>query len=290
MPSVAVASCLSADGRSIFPDVDLPLLAESLRALRIHAAAAAWEDSTVDWSTYDLVVIRSTWTSVDQPERYLQWLESTASVVGVENNASLIAWNLDKRHLIDVEAVGIPVTPTTWVAPDQEYHPPVGPFVVKPAVSGGGRDTALYTGPSAAATDHVRRLHAAGTTVMVQRYVESTTTVGETKMVYIDGRLSHALRVGPLLEPDTGVMERPWERPVAVEPATPTPAESRTAARVMGFVEERFGQPLYGRIDTCMIDDEPCILEIEFVDPSLSLWAAGDAAGQLAAAIARRLT
>ena len=142
---------------------------------------------------------------------------------------------------------------------------------------------------SEAAVDHVRRLQADGTTVMVQRYVESIALVGETKMVYIDGRLSHALNVGPLLDPDAGVLERPWEKPVPVERATPTPAETDIANRLMAFVEERFGRPLYGRVDTCIVDDEPVILEVEFVDPSLSLWAAREAPGQLASAIARHL-
>ena len=289
MSSVAIASCLSADGRSTFPDADLPLLQNSLHALGIDAAAAAWEDPDIDWSAFDLVVIRSTWTSVEFPERYLRWLNSTASMTRVENNTSLIAWNFDKRHLLDVQAADIPIVPTTWVAPDQDWRPPAGPFVVKPAVSGGGRETAMYTRPSADAVDHVRRLQAGGATVMVQPYVESVDVVGETKMVYIDGQLSHALNVGPLLEPDAGVCERPWEKRVSAKVCTPTPAETNTADRVMAFIEARFEGPLYGRVDTCMVQDEPAVLEIEFVDPSLSLSAAPEAPGHLASAIARRL-
>ncbi len=37
----------------------------------------------------------------------------------VANEASLIAWNLDKRHLLELDDAGFPVPATTWVARDE---------------------------------------------------------------------------------------------------------------------------------------------------------------------------
>ena len=59
----------------------------------------------------------------------------------------------------------------------------------------------------------------------------------------------------------------------------------------MAYVAGRFGAPLYGRVDTALDGaGKPAVLELELVDPSLSLWASAEAAERLAAACARRLT
>ena len=60
---------------------------------------------------------------------------------------------------------------------------------------------------------------------MVQPYVASVDERGETKMVFVDGRFSHALRVGALLDADAGVLDVPWEKPVAVAVVEPSRAE-----------------------------------------------------------------
>ena len=288
--SVAVAGCLTANGRGVFPDADWPLLEAALVARGISARNAAWEDAEADWAAFDLVVVRSTWTSVDVPQRYLQWVSSVAAATRIENAADLIAWNLDKRHLVELHEAGVPIAPTAWVMPGQEWDPPDGPFVVKPAVSAGGRGTALYVDRPELARSHVRELQSAGQTVMVQPYLPAVATTGEAKAVFIDGRLSHATRAGPLLEADIGVMERPWEKAVDVAIATPTPREVEVAEAVMAHITRRFGVPLYGRVDTVPLElDNPVVLEVEFIDPFLALWAAPTSASDLADAIARRL-
>jgi hypothetical protein len=288
--TVGVAGCLTADGNGVFADADWPLLEAALVERGIACGCAAWEDPTVDWAAFDLVVVRSTWTSVDLPQQDLRWVASVAETTRIENGAAVIEWNLDKRHLVDLEGVGIPIAPTDWVAPGDDWSPPEGPFVVKPAISAGGRGTALYVDRPGLARDHVRQLQSTGVTVMVQPYLSSVVATGETKTVFIDGRLSHATRAGPLLEADAGVMERPWETAVAVSTTTPTPREVELAEAVMAHVATRFGVLLYGRVDTALLEpNDPVVVELELIDPSLSLWAAAASADDLAEAIGRRL-
>ena len=41
-------------------DEDMPPLVAALRALGVEVGTPSWDDATVDWSGYDLAVLRST--------------------------------------------------------------------------------------------------------------------------------------------------------------------------------------------------------------------------------------
>lgn len=207
------------------------------------------------------------------------------------NPPAAVAWNLDKRYLRKLEARGVPVVPTRWVLDHSRWTPPADEFVVKPSISGGGRQTARYTREEvAAADDHVRRLVVSGRTVMIQPHLPSVEAQGETKLVFIGGEFSHAVRVGPLLQPGAGVLERPWERHVPAERTTPGPAQLRTADAVLAAVDAEVGVPLlYSRVDLVAGENgDPLLAEVELIDPSLMLHLAPTAAPSLAEAIGAR--
>src|SRR5206468_10188379 len=123
-----------------------------------------------------------------------------SSVVPLGNTADVLTWNLDKRYLIDLEGAGLPVVTTRWLPPGEPFEAPDYEFVVKPAISGGGRSTARYEPEEEErARAHIEDLHRAGRVVMVQRFLDAVDDAGETKMVFIDGCFSHSVCVGPLL-------------------------------------------------------------------------------------------
>jgi hypothetical protein len=62
----------------------------------------------VDWSTFDLVVVRSTWDYPDRREAFLAWAESLPHVL---NPPEVLRWNTDKRYL---EELSVDVIPTTF--------------------------------------------------------------------------------------------------------------------------------------------------------------------------------
>lgn len=296
---VVVAGCrFSADALPdhLYPDPDAGLLGPALLAAGASSiVCASWDDPTVDWSSFDVVLVSGTWDSVDRPAEYLGWTSTVAATTTLLNPHDVIAWNLDKRYLRELEATGLPVVPTVWLGPDDTVGPsslPRGDIVVKPAVSAGGRATAWYGATSRdAALVHVAALQAAGATVMVQPHVAGVASVGEVKSVYVDGVASHAARVGGLLERDTGVMDEPWEKAVPVSAVVPSAAERTVGDAVIDELRRRFGvAPVYARVDV-VLDAvcAPCILEVELIDPLLFLsLAPSGAVERLAAAIVRR--
>ena len=230
----------------------------------------------MEWSRFDLVVLRSTWDYAERRDAFLDWARSVPRVL---NPLAVLEWNTDKqRYLTDLAAAGVPIVPTEFVAPGGELEPPRGPFVVKPAISAGGRSSARFEQDElAAARTLVARIHADGRTAMVQPYLGD---VEETDLVYIDGAYSHALhRRVPL--PAAG------DRDVFYldEELRPAQAGERDRAVAEQALASAPDELLYGRVDLV----GGAVLELEIAEPSLYLGFGDGAAARLAAAISRRL-
>ena len=250
---------------------------------------AVWDDPRVRWKDFDLVVAAYTWGYVTQREEFLQWATRTSEVTSVVNSLAHLRWSSDKVYLADLEAMGFPIVPTAWIRPGDAWQAPSSDYVVKPTVGSGGLGAARYAhSDPEVARQHVRDLHAAGQTVMVQPYQSSIDTAGETALVFIGGCFSHAVNKGPLLRADVGVTQALWEREVIV-PVEPPPAHLTLAEAVMEAITDHLGPTTYARVDVFGADGQARVLEVELVEPSLFLSSATDATGRLVASLQRRL-
>ena len=260
-------------------DDDGPALRDALSAEGLEVDVRAW-DSDTDWDAYDLVVIRTTWDYWDRHDAYLAW---TRSVPRLANSADVVAWNTDKTYLRRLADAGIPVVPTTWIEPGQPFTPPDHPFVVKPSVSAGARDTAAYSAHDTAALAHVERLHAKGKTVMVQPYVDAVDTEGETAVLVFGGEVSHGARKSAVLDIGAGEAALGSWSMTAREPS---PAERDLARRVVEVAQGWGHDLLYARVDLL---PGPTVIELEVTEPSLFLLLADGAAQRYAQAVRRWL-
>lgn len=295
MPRVRVAIASITGVPPEFRDDEL--LAQRLESRAVAAVIRPWSDPDVDWDAYDLVVIRSTWDYTRRREQFLAWADAIGE--RLENSPAVVRWNSDKRYLGDLRAAGLPVVETRYVDPGE---PPPGieaEVVIKPTVSAGGRDTGRF-GPAsaAAALELIERIGADGRTAMMQPFLASVDSVGETAGVVIAGELSHVLRkravlradeVAPVRDDAIGAAEVMYD-PELVVAGTAEEDELELASRVVDEVGRRFGAtPLYARVD--MLRDSagaPLVLELEAVEPNLYLERDRAAADRLADAIVSR--
>ncbi len=290
-PRVALATCASLPAGDAD---DAPLLA-ALSASGIEAVWATWDDPHVAWDGFDLVVIRSTWDYIARRERFLAW---AGAVPRLANPAPVLAWNSDKAYLRDLDAAGLPIVPTEFVAPGEQWpgwDARGGEFVIKPSVGAGslgaGRFDAGRPGALDDAAAHLEALHAAGRTALIQPYLGDVDTAGETALLYFAGRFSHAIRKGPMLPVEGAphpVDRAPEDELYVAEAITarePSPAEHALADRAMAALEARFGRLLYARIDLLPAADGPVVIEVELTEPSLFLSHGPGAAQRCAAAI-----
>ncbi|MFZ0130831.1 MAG: hypothetical protein WAL77_15560 [Candidatus Dormiibacterota bacterium] len=283
---VALATC------SLLPDLDADerLLIPALEAHGVTAVPRVWDDPSVRWDDFRLIVIRSAWDYAPRRDAFLAWCSSLPRVL---NSVPVITWNTDKSYLRTLATAGVPTVPTTWVGADSataSFRLPEGQLVIKPAISSGAQHTSRYPSDDhAAARMHIDRLVMSGREVMVQPYVSSIDSHGETGLIYIDGVFSHAIRKGPLLHAPGAATDHLW----ALEDITPRVADAdelALAKRVLDELPWPRRELLYARVDLVRgSDGAPLVLELELAEPSLFLGLGSGAASRLAAAIAVRL-
>lgn len=266
-PSIVLAGCRALiDG-----DGDDAGLIPALRARGLHARWLAWDDpATLD---ADLVILRATWDYTERVDEFLAW---TRRVRNVLNAPGVLAWNADKLYLTDLAAAGVPTVPSRFFAPgdDVRIEGDGDEVVVKPAVGAGSVGAQRFSDVDLA-HEHALALHADGRTALVQPY-DPRIAEGETALVFLGGAQSHAFTKGPLLPP-------PGERAAmdasgtfaeeSLQPADPDfelwdvgRAALAAAAAIHGV---DFAELLYARVDVIGGRDDPRLLELELVEPSL---------------------
>jgi glutathione synthase/RimK-type ligase-like ATP-grasp enzyme len=290
---IALATCAALPPE--FDDDERLLAALARRGA--DAVHAVWDGPSVRWDDFDLVVIRTTW---DYPRKHAAFLEWADGLDGkLENPARIVHWNSDKHHVADLIAAGIPTVPTSFVEPGDSLPPLEGEVVVKPAISVGGRDTGRF-GPATHedARALLVRLQAEGRAAMVQPYLSSVDTAGETALVFMAGSFHHAARKRAVLRPDEVAPMREDEIGGAevmygldiVGPGTASRREIDVGEQALAYARVRFGVDLlYARVDVVAdANGDPVILEFEAVEPNLFLRFADGAADWLAEAILAR--
>jgi glutathione synthase/RimK-type ligase-like ATP-grasp enzyme len=278
--SIAVATTADAH-----VDDDWPLLRDALAAEEIDGQLCVWDDETVQWDGYEVVVIRSTWDYIKDRAGFLTWASGVPTLF---NRYPIIEYSTDKHYLADLEAKGHRIVPTTFCDVGERATFPNSRFVVKPTVGAGSMDADKY-GPDEhdRAYEHVAHLHESGRDAMIQPYVSSIDTAGERALVFIDGEFSHALTKGAMLNVAEDNRDALFRRE-QMSSASPE-AESLDFAEGM-LAEPFFDDLLYARADLVLVDEGWAVMELELVEPSLFLTYHDQAAGKLARAIRRRLS
>lgn len=252
------------------PDPDEQPLLEALRSAGHHAESAAWDDPDIQWASFDAAVLRATWNYHTQPAEFLEWCDRTSRQTRLLNAPDVIRWNSHKTYLTHFEERRIPIVPTLWGAKDASpSDDPIADavargwtkLVVKPSVSAGSRDTKVFdvapNGSCDDATAFAGSLRAKED-IMVQRYMSSVATVGETSIITIAGEISHAIQKYPRF---AGQDER-------VEPKHESAEEDKRFA--LAVLDACPFKTLFARVDI-MRDDTGGIMlsELELIEPSL---------------------
>ncbi len=281
MPRIAIITAIAAHTL----DDDMQPLLAALQAASVQADIRAWDDLTVSWSRYDIVLLRSPWDYTMRFDEFLAWCERVAETTRLLNPLDVVRWNTDKRYLAQLESIGIPIVPTEFLVPGDDAaklisecvatYPDAIDFVIKPTVGGGSRDARRHPrGAHDAMGEHARRLLDAGKSVLMQPYLPSVDMAGETALVYFDGIYSHAIRKGALLHPNEDAT-RALFATEHIQPRTPDADEHALADRIIAalpsFVDTDY--PLaYARVDLIRAaDGSPCVLELELTEPSVFL-------------------
>ncbi|MCI4336968.1 MAG: hypothetical protein L3K17_07240, partial [Thermoplasmata archaeon] len=141
---VALVTCGGPKGH---PAEDEPLAA-ALRRRGRTVAQPVWDDPSVDWSSYRMAVVRSTWDYFHRRDKFLRWVQRASSRVDLWNPPRTLRWNTDKAYLRDLEKADVPTVATLWIPrggkldPDQLSRTErASAIVVKRTISAAGEET-----------------------------------------------------------------------------------------------------------------------------------------------------
>jgi glutathione synthase/RimK-type ligase-like ATP-grasp enzyme len=265
----------------------LERLSEALGTAGVRAVPTPWTDHVENasaLSAFPLVLPLIAWGYHRDHERWLSacrtWAEARAPLA---NPASVLTWNSDKHYLARLSDAGVPIPPTLFVeqASDEAVATAFAEtgaerLVVKPTVSGGAWKT-LRLAPGETLADPPTG------SAMIQPYLPSIESEGETSLLFFGGRLSHAVNKRPV----------PGDFRIQVQfggiytPVEPNPAALAVADKVFAAVDEAL---LYARIDLARgPSGDWLLMEAELIEPDFYLGHAADGGGAFAQAVRGRL-
>ena len=257
------------DNASLWPKV-LARLQRALDGAGIEAVPTPWTahmDDAAGLRDYASVLPLLVWGYHHDAAR---WQRACATWeregVRLANPAKVLAWNTDKRYLRELAERGVAIPPTTFtdalsqnVVERAFADTGTDELIVKPAVSGGAWKTRrLRRGEAVGATD--------GMAMLLQPFLPTIETEGETSLLYFGGRLSHAVNKRPVAG-EFRIQEE-FGGQYALVPEPPAAAVA-LAEQVLQAV----GEPLlYARID--MVPDADgrwLLMEAELIEPDFYL-------------------
>ena len=184
----------------------------------------------MDWSAFDLIVMRSPWDYSLRTAEFLAWLDSL-DPSRVLNPPALIRWNFDKRYLLDLEAHGVSIVPTIVASSLAEVRAAAeeigGRVVIKPNIGAGSWGAHITSADDPKLDAYAAEVLDDGKLVLVEPEIPEITAGGERGLLFFDGEYSHTITKGRILADDGGYMGGEYTEDIT--PATPTDAEIEMA-------------------------------------------------------------
>jgi glutathione synthase/RimK-type ligase-like ATP-grasp enzyme len=285
-PRVALVTCAA------YPDLfedDLPL-ARALEDLGITPVPAIWDDPSIDWMSFDALVIRTPWDYFERAAEFRAWLDARiASGVPMCNAGDILEWNYDKRYLRDLEAAGVQLVPTFCIGRGEQAD--VGALarargwheiVVKPTIAGGAYRTHRFLVDDAAAYQREIDATLADRGVLVQPFLPEILEGGELSLLFFDGVFSHAVCKRP----------KPGDYRVQFQfggTAERVEVEQALVEQARACVLAAPSLPVYARVDGVVKDERFLLMELEVFEPLMFLAHHPEAARRFARAVQSRL-
>lgn len=265
-------------------------LAVSLRALGVEPVACVWNDTAVDWSLFDAVLVRTPWDYFKHYADFMEWLDRIDRCsIPMINSTALVRWNARKQYLLELADRGVDIIPTQLVPGGDLGRAlsamPAAEVVVKPTVSGGAWHTVRGTVGEARFEHDVARLPL-GFDYLVQPFVPEIVGDGEWSLLFFDGRYSHAVikraAAGDYrVQADFGGTAERIDPPVHIIEAA---ERALAGAAAIGHADHA-----YVRVDGVVAQGRFLLMELEMIEPFLHLACCPEAAERFARNLHRRL-
>lgn len=266
------------------------LLTPALADIGIASSPAVWSDASIDWSSFDALIMRSPWDYFERVAEFRAWLDARiAEDVLLCNPREILEWNFDKGYLESLARSGVAVVPTLCVERGDGADIAArarargwDEVVVKPAIGGGGYRLLRFRLEEfdRHAADIARTLEDRG--VLVQPFLPEIQSGGELALMFFDGVFSHAVRK----RPKAGDYRVQFQFGGTHENAT---VGEDLVAQARRCIEHAPAPTVYARVDGVVRDGSFLLMELEIFEPLMFLSRHPEAPARFARAIARAL-
>ncbi len=230
----------------------------------------SWTNETVDYNTYDAVVVRSTWDYQAHPEQFLATLTRIEkSSAKLENPLALMQWNFTKSYLKELQAKGVDILPTIWLSEfdgkaikEAFGHFNTQEIIIKPLISANADHTYRLSEEDFLFQQQSLKEAMKGREIMVQAFEKNIIAQGEFSLFYFNDEYSHTINKLPA-KGDFRVQEEHGGELVSTEP---TPSMLALAQKTLKALPT---SALYARIDMLETTTGFAIIEVELIEPSL---------------------
>lgn len=245
-------------------------LVEDFASQGIEALPVVW-DKVWDYSSFDLVILRSTWDYYKKPEIFYKWLSHLETQgVPLVNPVSTVRWNMDKMYLKKLEESGVNIVPSVFISRGElnrygEIIQNVGweKIIVKPCISAGSWHTYLFeNGELPVKLDMLAGL-SKEYDIVIQKFMDTVVREGEFSYIFFNGVFEYAVNKKPAIG-DFRVQEKYGGRYVVHRPRA---EELAVVQNLLSKVEHPHS---YARVDGVWEDDF-YLMEIELIEPDLYL-------------------
>ena len=253
------------------PEISLDdtILAEALETHQIKGMPAPWDDPAVDWTDFDLLLIRSCWNYHLNPEKFQSWIDTIiASGVKMANPAELILWNLNKYYLKELKDKGVAMPDSVWISEQNFYADKLHDIlaekkwnraVLKPCISAGSFRTTIITPLTAREEGEALSQNFIKGGMILQEFMDTIQKSGELSIIFFSSEFSHAI-IKQAMRGEFRVQHQfgGKSKPIVVKKEI-----VKSAQRI---VEKLPVVPLYARVDGFECDGEFRLMELELIE------------------------
>jgi len=267
------------------------LLVPALADIGIASAPAVWSDPSIDWASFDALIMRSPWDYFERVAEFRAWLDARiAEDALLCNPREILEWNFDKGYLERLARAGVAVVPTLCVARGDDADIAAlarargwDEIVVKPAIGGGGYRLLRFRLEEIGryAANIARTLEDRG--VLVQPFLPEIQSGGELSLLFFDGVFSHAV----CKRPQAGDYRVQFQFGGTHENAT---VSEDLVAQARRCIEHAPAATVYARVDGVVRDGCFLLMELEIFEPLMFLSRHPEAPARFARAIARAVS
>jgi glutathione synthase/RimK-type ligase-like ATP-grasp enzyme len=232
-----------------------------------------WSDLTVDWSRYNLLLIKSPWDYFDRYAEFLSWCEHIKKLgIPSLNDMDTILWNSDKWYLREIQEKGFPIVPTKYLKKKEKID--IGSYfrdfdthqlILKPTVSGGAKNTLKLQKDNWQEKQEIIAELLEKEDFMIQPFVEEVAKTGEYSYIFFNGKFSHAV----LKSPKKGEFRVQHFFGGTIHVVEPSPEQLEYLQRI---VDTFAVNTLYARVDGVWTEGVFYLMELELIEPYLFLF------------------